>query len=161
MINQIYIIHHVPNYDWFVLYDGKTRRLYHSRWEPFEKRTYSMFTVWNDGQISSEELIFVENSDGTYRVYRSSDEDFTTDLSDKIRSALFGQQLVKDYEAVPLSQIGYQFEDIFHVFRLPQFIDPEKEGVEQYGEKFGAAEMKRGATLPLNADEQPLLKREG
>jgi hypothetical protein len=64
-----------------------------------------------------------------YKVFPDGHED---DITDTAEFAVFGQQLVKKGELVPFSGIVTQFEDIRHLFKLPN-INPKAElpGVKQ------------------------------
>ncbi|MBI2119130.1 MAG: phosphotransferase [Elusimicrobia bacterium] len=99
--------------DWFVgIINGK---VYHHAKEPLRDRTYSMVVTKIDGTSSTKELHFKEIS-GVIRAYDGEDQDIT----DKIKYAFFGQQIVKDGK-YNLEEITEQFDDIRHVLRLPMF----------------------------------------
>ena len=149
------------NNDWFVLFDGETKQLYHSRGEPFNQRTYSMFVVWNDGSASAEDLRFRQEIDGTFNVFRA--DNFDEELSGKIKSAVFGQQLISSGKKVPIAEIGHQFEDLYQLFNFPQGRDRDrgKAGTLQFlGQmEIGIKEMRGGIERPNEPEDHPLLKQ--
>ncbi len=127
---DIYSYHNLYYVDWFVLYDGASKRLYHREGEPLNQRNYSMFVNWKDKSRapSSEELSFEEGAgeNGAVKVYRTSDLT-KTDIASEIQQAFFGQRVLHEGQAEPFENIAHQFEDIFQVYLFPQFIETHRD----------------------------------
>ncbi|MDP8262783.1 MAG: glycosyltransferase [Candidatus Ancaeobacter aquaticus] len=128
------------NNDWFVIYDGSTRRLLHRLGEPVYERKYTMVVVWNDGRKTGEEVRFQPGKNkGEVKVYLIGE---IGDQSSKIKSAFFGQRLVHKGNPVGLEEnnLYNQFDDLYHLFFLPQFVEVV-EGRNKYGDAIGHDEL--------------------
>jgi len=142
---HVYSFHNLFYSDWFVAFDGETKHLLYRAGEPFERRTYSMFVVWKDKgrKPSSEDLVFRTipgGAPGKVSVFQESDTEKRNDLSGEIQFAVFGQRIIHEGSDVPLEMSAHQFQDIFQLYRFPQFI--RQEGVKStYGLSLGAEEI--------------------
>ena len=131
----------------FVAFDGKIGKLYYGGDEDFEKAPYTMFVVWKDGRVTSEELRFQQipgDVPGKVKVYRFG---MTEPLQDKISFAIFGQRLIHRGKDIPLLDVADQFEDLFQLYRLPQFMQNQKGSASLvYGRAIGVDELARWRT---------------
>ena len=132
--------HNLYYNEWSVVYDGNTQMLYRRDDEPFSERTYTMFVSWKDGTYSSEKVYFEEHED-VFHVYRR-EGDSSKNLGPKINFAVWGQQLIQDFQARPLQEMAGEFSDVFHLYQLPQSYQ-NNNGAVRYGEPFGQDEIMR------------------
>jgi len=97
---------------WFVMFkDG----VIHYVFDEFdqEERIYSSIVVYNNGRIAIESLKYIKGSeDAKDRIVLNETGE---DLTDKVRLAFFGQQIVKDGELVNVDDIREQFADYRHL----------------------------------------------
>ncbi|MFA6600201.1 MAG: ATP-binding protein [Candidatus Omnitrophota bacterium] len=151
---DLYSYHNLFFNDWFVAYDGGTGTFYRQEAEPYQERVYSMFVAWKDqqregGSFSSEDLVFRQDKpDGGFSVYLAEDlapdgravRAGARDLSSNIALAVFGQRVMENGEAVPVSEIVDQVEDRFQLRRFPQLVTRDADGRIVYGVAIGANE---------------------
>ncbi|MBU2504655.1 MAG: phosphodiester glycosidase family protein, partial [Candidatus Omnitrophica bacterium] len=106
--------------DWFVMF--KERVIYHQDGEFNEQglsiyggkeRTYTCFVAYRDGRKSIERLRFIKGVKGE----RDRIELVSTgeDITDEVRLAFFGQQILREGRVVPLLNIDDEFADRDHV----------------------------------------------
>jgi len=102
----------------------------HRREEPFETRQYTcLVKAKGDKRLSIDLLRFGIHRRRVFRTREGREEDIT----DKTEFAVFGQQLVRGGQPVDFRNIVTQFEDIRHLFKLPN-IDPD---VDLHGARQG------------------------
>ncbi len=91
--------------------------------EQFEARQYTCLVKWKEGRgVSIELLRFNPYTKSVLKISGSEERDITGE----VEFAVFGQQLVRGGELVDFKNIVTQFEDIRHLFRLPN-INPNIE----------------------------------
>ncbi len=139
---HIYSLHNLYFNDWFIIYDGKLRRLFYGADEPVTDRVYTMFVSWKNSKqkYSSENLRFRRSAHGRWQIYRASDTKFSKNLASQIEFAFFGQRLLHQGQVAPASIWGPQFADLFHLFNFPSF-ERRVNGRMQYGLNFGFNEL--------------------
>lgn len=99
--------------DWFIAYsEGK---LFHRFGEPVEERSYSMFVMREDGSASIENLRFEQDGE-EWIVKNKNDEDIT----DEVKYATFGQQILKDSDVEDITEISHQWDDLRHLILFPE-----------------------------------------
>ncbi len=139
--------------DWFIIYDGDLNRIFSREGEPLYERTYTMFVIWKDGSVSSEDVSFAERNGKISAIINGRDR------SSRIRSALFGQRVVHNGRSVPLEteNLYNQFDDLYHLYHLPQFVE-YKDGKTVYGPSLCHNDLFVGLPAPGRAiDRQKLL----
>lgn len=124
--------------EWFMIYDGKTNSVIHRAGEPFLRRTYTMMVLWKNGRISSENVRFGKTNTGQTTVMIGSSK---KDHSSEIKTAFFGQRLIHKGKKVPLEKIYQQFDDMYHLYHFPQFVDYKEDGTPIYGASLGEKEL--------------------
>jgi hypothetical protein len=101
---------------------GKPVFLYR-REEQFEARQYTCIVKWKETRrVSMEVLRFNPYTKSVLQISGGEEKDITPE----IEFAVFGQQLVRGGELVDFKTIVKQFEDIRHLFKLPN-INPSGE----------------------------------
>ncbi len=124
--------------DGFVIFDGAAGKAYHRQGEPLLRRRYTMVIVWKDGRITSENVRF--GPAGTGGVLRVLIGESKQDSSGLIQQAFSAIRLIRGATPVQLFDLHNAFDDLFHLYRLPQFII--KEGDRNvYGECIGWKEL--------------------
>ena len=116
--------------DYFIVFrGGDDPRLFSRLNEPFAERQYTCFVVWKDTHVTIEPLEF-DTVKGNYRAFRAGEEHVPeNDISRSINFATYGQQLIKNGSAVPMNTLRNEFDDLFHLFALPQsfsYLDDKK-----------------------------------
>ncbi len=100
-------------------FTGGVPTFLYRREEPFQERSYTCLVKWkNERGYSIEPLKFNLYSDNIKRSGQSND------LKDDIEFAIFGQRLVAGGQIEDFRHIVNQFEDIRHLFKLPN-INPD------------------------------------
>lgn len=152
-----YAYHNLYWLHWYlgVIGDGRSIRLFHASGEPWRERTYSMFTIWNDGRATSEDLRFDEKG-GSTTAFRAADPDLKN-LAGDIRMAVFGSRIVQDGGKTAVSSLAAQFSDLFQLYQFPQHIEFDEDGRPRYGDVLGQAELSEGKAFPITAADRPRL----
>src|SRR3989338_1547161 len=89
---------------WFVMF--KEGVIYARDDEFVSPRAYTSMVVYKDGRINIETLLYQKGRDGAQdRIYRSQGQ---TEITAEVRLAFFGQQIVRNGEAVDLETIRGQ-----------------------------------------------------
>lgn len=96
----------------------------HRKEEPFEARQYTCLVKSKESKILTIELLRFNIY--KRRVFRVVSERTEEDITEQIEFAVFGQQLVREGQLVDFRNIVTQFEDIRHLFKLPN-INPNTE----------------------------------
>ena len=130
----------------FVVFDGKTGMLYYQAGEAFEKKAYSMLVSWNDRTVTSENVRFEQIAGGKAGKVQVFVDGQSGPIQDKIRFAVFGQRLIHKGAVVPLEAVADQFEDLFQLYRLPQFMQWRENAAPVYGRTIGVEELARWRT---------------
>jgi len=124
--------------EWFLIYDGGSRKVYHRQGEPIFNRIYSMLVIWQDGKVSSENITFKKSEvNGEVQIILDSKNNGRIA---EIKTAFFGQRILENGGVTPLSKLYNQFDDLFHLFIFPQFME-ESDGKISYGESIGEREL--------------------
>lgn len=131
-----YSYHNLYWNGWFLVW--KDGQLYRRADEPFDDRIYSMFVVWKNGKVSSENIIFQKTATGV-SIFREGD--LQNPLDGKINFAIFGQRLIENFLKVPIVNIGHQFNDLFHLFNFPNDFSIQTDGKVVYGDTLVFREM--------------------
>lgn len=89
---------------------------FYRRDEPVETRQYTCLVKFKDGALLSIETLRLNlHARKVCKILDYNEEDIT----ERIEFAVFGQQLVRNGELVDFRRIVNQFEDIRHLFKLP------------------------------------------
>ncbi|HVT46279.1 MAG TPA: hypothetical protein VHD57_00705 [Vicinamibacterales bacterium] len=96
---------------------GETPAVFHVREDPCDRERYACLTIWRDGRVSIEDLVFDEAAG---RIRRASDG---RDLSDDVEWATAGQPILRQGRVARIDEIADQFYDVRHVLAF----DPRRE----------------------------------
>jgi hypothetical protein len=95
----------------------ETPKLFHVKGDPLNYNSYSCLTKYKDGQISIRCL----------RVKNDSVIENEKDITDKLTWCVYGNQVLRNGQIVPIEEIIDQFYDIRHVLAFDRNSDPGRQ----------------------------------